>query len=129
VSEKSAAERQAPLQATRKLPIAEVGLLIFQATRPPPHPSKIINKKSSILIECFHLPMITALQARIREGHRRSTIQRGVAAASPPSHPLPFFKAICPSNRLTEKEVEGLWLKDEGRNPFILQTSPVPPPV
>jgi hypothetical protein len=32
VSEKSAAERQAPLQAKRKLPIAEVGLLIFEVT-------------------------------------------------------------------------------------------------
>jgi hypothetical protein len=57
MSEKSAAERQAPLQATRKLPIAEVGLLIFEVTKQPARiTSKIINKKSSILNECSHLP-------------------------------------------------------------------------
>jgi hypothetical protein len=49
VSEKSAAERQAPVQSTRKSPIAEVGLLIFEVTKQPARiTSKIINKKSSI---------------------------------------------------------------------------------
>jgi hypothetical protein len=89
---------------------------------------------------CNRSLFASAFDVRVpnRHGYRESTDGRdaaatmscgGVAAASPPSHPLPFFKAICPFNRLTEKEVEGLWLKDEGRNPFILQTSPVPPPV
>jgi hypothetical protein len=85
MSEKSAAERQAPLQATRKLPIAEVGLLIFQATRPPPHPSKIINKKSSILIECFHLPNHRAAGADSRRAptlHHPTRCSGGVPAVA-----------------------------------------------
>jgi len=57
VSEKSAAARQAPLQAKRKLTIAEVGLLIFEVTKRPTQPtSKIKNKKSSILNKSSHLP-------------------------------------------------------------------------
>jgi hypothetical protein len=57
LSEKSAAERQAPLQAKRKLPIAEVGLLIFEVTKQPARiTSTIINKKSSISHNCSHLP-------------------------------------------------------------------------